>query len=309
MILGLFALGGILLALPGMTARPPQRLPLREWTPVATASLIIGAVAIESALALAAVPLVAHVFGLGGVLDTCRAALAPLSTDPGLVTWSAAILALYLFVRISVGLVYAHRTARRTRVEPWLGEHHRHGDFDLVIVPTHEVLAVGVPGASPQIVISQGLVEQLEPDHVDAVIHHEAAHHHLRHARYLVVLAALGAALGRVRFVGRSVAVVRDSLELWADCEAGSRDCRTRRSLRDALRWIGHRGASSQSAPAALVQDRVRRLERSARPRPPMVRIAAYAPIAVLAMTVVLLFTAWLTDAHHAVAFGAPCAH
>lgn len=310
MILGLLAVAFALLALPGMRTRPPERLPMNEWAPVATGALAVGAVALELALVLAALPTLAHAFGIHeGVLDACRDALAPLSTDPGLVTWSAAFLALFVAIRAMVGAARSLRVARRARIEPWIGEHHVHDDFELVVIPTAEFVALGVPGSNPQIVVSRGLVEQLEPEHLDAVILHEAAHHRLRHSRYLVLLSALDAALGRVRFVHRSVVNVRGALEVWADSDAGSQDRVTRSSLREALRSMLICNASADGGRRIRPRDRLRRLDREVSPRPAIVRLLSYAPVAILALTVGVLSVAWFTDAHHAVALGLPCAH
>lgn len=297
MILALLLLGAALLALPGVYQTPPRRLPLNEWVPVAAAALMTGFLALEISLVFVALPTVSHALGVAGVIDTCHDVLAPIPRDPSVVGWLALALAATLALRFAVGIAHAAVAARAAYVEPWLGRHAEHGEFDLVVVPTDGFLAFGVPGSAPQIVVSEGLVEHLPPELLDAVVRHEVAHHRLGHMRYLRLLAGLERALGGLPVVARSTRIVRDGLEVWADGEAGEGSPALRRALAETAVDTGR-----------LVADRIERLRQAAPPRPTFVRAAAYAPAGLLAVTSAFLVVAWMTGAQHALALGLPCA-
>jgi hypothetical protein len=128
-ILTLFAFGLVLLALPGVVRRPPRRLPAGEWAPVAVVSLLAGAAAVLTGLALAAVPAVSTLFGVPGIADHCRTALAPLATDPTFLSWLAGAAAIVVAARSLLFGARATTGARRARIEPWLGEHTQRGEF------------------------------------------------------------------------------------------------------------------------------------------------------------------------------------
>ena len=299
----------MLVALPGLIAGPPRRLPLNEWVPVATASMAVGVLAVEVSLGLAAVPAVAFLAGAPEIVDGCREALAPLSTDPGFLSWVALALAGLVAFRIGAGVWRARTGARRARVEPWLGAHTERDGFELVVLPTRDVVAFGVWASPPQVVISDGLIEQLEPAHVEAVIGHEAAHHRLRHASYLALLAGAAAAFGRARFVRRSLDAIRDGLEGWADAEVGARGDDDRRALRAALVGVASANGQANRGSWARTTDRMRRLESDVPPRSTILRSVAYLPVAALGMATLVLVASWLTEVHHAFALGAPCNH
>ena len=299
MILALGLVGAALLVLPGLGRRPPYRLPVREWAPVATAALLIGAAAVELALVLIAVPTVAHATGLSALADACHGALAPLPNPPPLVGWLAGVASLALGIAVIGGTLRSWMSARRARVEPWLGHHALAGGFEVVVLPTSTPIAYGTPGPCPQVVVSQGLVERLSNEGLKAVLAHERAHHHLSHTRYLAFLAGLERALGRIPAVRRSTAAIRDALEVWAD-EAATEQGAAPADLYDALVSLG--------APTHLeVRERCRRLRRGVAPRPTVFRALAYSPVVILSTVAGVLAVDWLTAAHHAGALGASC--
>jgi hypothetical protein len=297
-ILALLALGIALAAMPGVHRIPPDRLPLHEWAPIATASLVIGLLSIEGALVLIALPTVAHAVGAAGIADACHEVLAPFSSTPSVLGWAAAAGAAIVAARFVVAGTRARRRAHDARAEPWLGRHHELGEFDLVILPTAAKVAFGVPGTPPQVLVSRGLVDHVPSDAVRAIVRHETAHHRLGHAGYLALLAAAEHAAGFLPPVRQSVATIRDALEVWADQAAGQ-DPETRRSLRRAL------GALSGSG--VCVNDRARRLRQSVSTRAPMLRALCYMPVALLAITAGLLAIGWLVDGEHAFAMASDC--
>jgi hypothetical protein len=304
-ILVLLVLGVVLLALPGAVRVPPHRLPPHEWTSVAFVSIVAGTAALLAGLMLAAVPAVAAALGIPDVAHECRGALAPLATEPTFLSWIAAALAIVLTARIGGASISSFRRARRARVEPWLGDHDPRDGFDLVTVPADAPLAFGVPGRTPQVVISTALTERLQRNELEAVVDHEAAHLRLHHPRMLAVLRGIDVGLGVAPFVAGSVRRLRAAFEVWADAVVEGQSPADRRSLEAALLDVAAADAGAHAASEA--RDRIGRLRRRAHPRPVVVRAAVYAPVAVLVLTVAVTAAGWFTDAHHAVALGAPC--
>jgi len=290
----------VLLALPALAARWSRRIPAADWTRVVLVALAAGFATVFGALLLAAVPALAWVVDAPTVVDHCRGLLAPLAADPTLLSWVTAVAASALVVRFASGAHRALTGARRARVEAWLGEHRDAGDYELVVLPTPEVLAFGVPGSPPQVVVSTGLVDVLEPEQTSAVIAHEIAHHRLHHSRVLAFLAGLECAFAWFSPAGRSVEAGRTAVEAWADDAAGH-DVSVRSSLRSAL--------SGMARGTWHADQRLARLRTRQPIRAPVVRFASYAPVALLLVTVLALVAGWFTDAHHAVALGAPCDH
>jgi hypothetical protein len=300
MILVLGALGLVLVSLPAAPAKPPRRLPASEWAIVVLAALVVGALTVVVALVLASAPVVGSLLDAPGVVDHCRGVLAPLAPDPTLLSWSAAVLSAVLFARFARGGCRSRAKARRTRVEPWLGEHRDEGDYELVTVPTRELIAFGVPGRPPQVVVSSGLVERLDSAQTAAVIAHEAAHHRLRHSTHLALLAGIEHAFGWFPPARHSCDVARAAIETWAD-DAIGRDPSTRHAIRTALAGMTRRTWHTD--------ERLTRLRRRVPLSDPIVRFVSYAPVALIGITAIAILAGWLTDAHHAVALGGPCAH
>jgi hypothetical protein len=300
MILALLVLGLLLLSLPAIAAPASPRLPARDWTCVVMLALVAGVATVLGALVLASVPVLAWTLDAPTVVDHCRGVLAPIATDPTLLSWTTAGLVVLLGLRMVRGGSRAFVGARRSRVEPWLGEHTDEGGYVLVVLATPEVVAFGVPGQPPQVVISTGLIDVLEPPETAAVIAHEVAHHRLRHARLLALLSGIERSFSWFPPAARSIETGRTAIEAWADDAAGH-DQAARRSLRSALRGMTRRTWHADQ--------RVARLASRMPARTAIVRFASYAPVAVIVVTAAVLVAGWLTDAHHAVALGFRCHH
>ena len=180
--------------------------------------------------------------------------------------------------------------------------------FELVVVPTDRILAFGVPGRTPQVVISTGLSGRLNGSELEAVIGHEAAHLRLRHPALIAVLHGIDAGVGILPFVARSVRRLLTGLEVWADSAVEGEVTGDRRAaLCAALICVTEPG----NIPGATsdAQDRIARLRWTMRPRPAYVRSAVYASVLVLSVVVAVTAAGWFTSAHHAVALGVPCVH
>ena len=299
MILLLLTVGFVLLAAPGLQRMIPRRLPAREYVPVALVAVIGGWLALESALVLIALPTVAHALGVAHIADACHHVLAPLPSSPGIVGWAAAFAGAATIVRLLLGIRRAWRQACRARAEPWLGAHDAFGQFDLVVLPVGEPLIYGVPGVPPQVVISQGTIDQLPHHAVDAVIAHEAAHHRLRHPYCLAALQGIESSLGALPGVRRSLATIRDALEVWADA-AAAKSANVGSGLRDALLHLG-----TQHHPAS--RERRWRLERTPNNLSAAVRALCYSPVAFLSVLALVVAVDWLATPHHAAALGISC--
>ena len=300
MILLLGALGLVLLAAPAIPAQLPHRVPAGEWALLVIAVLAIGAAVLLGALALAAFPVFAWLIGAPGLVDHCRGVLAPLAADPNLLGWIALAFGTVVVCRLVSGAWRALDDARCAQVEPWLGEHVEQDEFELVVLPTTEVVAFGVPSRPPQVVVSSGLVATLRPSETAAVIDHEAAHHRLHHSRHLAVLAGIEKAFAWYPPMSRSADVARAAIETWADAETGVDDV-SRTALRRALADMGR--------PTVRTNERLRRLTLPPRLRHPVARFVSYAPVMALVVLAAVIVTGWFTEAHHAVALGHDCTH
>jgi Zn-dependent protease with chaperone function len=308
MIAALVALLGLaLVVLPGLVGTP-LRLPAAESARVAAASLLIGFAAFEVGLALLALSSVLRVLHAAGFAAVCEQVLAGApGGDP--VGWSAGVVALVVAVRAGRATRRARRNTGAVEAEPWLGRHEDRGDFELVVLPTRELLAVSVPADPPQVLISDGLVEQLDAEHLEAVIRHEASHHRHGHWRYSLLAAAVEHGLSPLPLVRRGADTLRGALEGWADEAAAGDLLSGRAAVRDALVAVAGPidQRSSCPAPRRVLRDRARRLEDGPSTRTLVVRFAVHAPVLVLAVTAVALFVGWASGAQHAAALAGNC--
>ena len=299
------AAGFALLAAPGIVLRASPLNP-RETARLAASTLAAGSVLIVGGLVLLALPAIVGAAHLGDLAEICARVLTPLTPRRDLVGLISAALAVILIVRAANAAWRAHRGAQRARAEPWLGHHEDRDDFELVILPTDDVLAFSVPGRKPQVLISRGLVAELEPRQVDAVIRHEAAHHDARHSRYSALAISVEAAFRPLRGVARSAEVLRAALESWADDAATSDSSATRASLRSALVFVAGR-LTVDSRRASGLARRTRRLDERA------VRIATgggllhHSPLVLLTSSMVVVALGWASGVHHLAAAAGYC--
>jgi hypothetical protein len=308
MIAALLALFGlILIVLPGLS-RLPARLPAPEWARIAAASLLFGFIAFELGLVLVSLPTVLHSLHAAGFAAICEQVLTPLAPGGDLVGWLAATIALLVAVRAGWAVRQARRNTSVVEAEPWLGRHENRGDFELVILPTREILAVSVPAAPPQVLISDGLVERLDSEQLEAVIRHEASHHRFGHWRFSLLAAALERGLWPLPLVTRATDSLRCALEGWADEAAAESSPGGRTTVRDALVAV----AGPFDGPAATprtraAHDRARRLTGGPSRRSLALRVAVHAPVLLLVAVSVLLLVDWAAGAHHAAAVAGYC--
>jgi Zn-dependent protease with chaperone function len=300
----LFIAAICLLGLPGAARRFGRRLDPAEWSRFSVAALAAGAVLLEISVLLYAAPTVLRAAGVPHLADLCERALGAVLPGGAVLGWPAAAMAILFPILTGVGAGRARRAQQRVQVEPWLGDHHRADGYDLIVLPTGQILAFSVGGPTPQIVISQGLVDTLSHEEVDAVVRHEAAHLEHRHQRLLLLASALEQGLPLARFLRRSTTALRTGLERWADETAAGASHFSRNVLRGAL--VGVCAAAVHPAVAAFSAEAlVERLDAldSGPPRPsPSRRLVTYGPALLIGVVVLGALGMWRVEAVHLVA-------
>ena len=154
-----------------------------------------------------------------------------------------------------------------------------------------------MPVSPPQVVISDGLVAQLDDEQLEAVIRHEVVHHTHRHWRFLALATSMERALGPLPLVRRGTEGLRDGLEAWADDGAVAASGGRHEGLHRAVTNLAGDARGSRR-----IKERIGRLERGKGSRLAF-RVSAYAPILLLAFAVVAILGSWLVHAEHAVAW------
>lgn len=304
---GLLLVGFGLLVFPGLVGPWAARFPAAEWARVATLALGLGALCVYAGLVMTSLPPVLHMLQLEGLFGICDPVVHSLMIGGPPVGWTTAVLAVVL---TAVGMQALHRSrraAKLARIEPWLGDHSDEGAYELVIIPTPALIAVGVPGSVPQVVVSQGLVDELDSAPLQAVVGHEVAHLHLRHRRLLVLVAIVERTLGILPLVRRSAIAIRQSLEVWADDFAIRSACATEGSLHTALLTVARTDAQRADGPSHAVATRARRLIHPSPCISAVARGLTYLPAGGLLCGAAVLAVGWMLSSHHMLNLGGYC--
>ena len=207
--------------------------------------MTLGFIGVVLGLTLWGAPAILHWADALGVPGLCDAAIHRLPLGGLELALAMAAIAI---VATGRGLAAVHRariSARYARVDPYFGRHQAMGQYDVVVIPSDELVAVGGPGRQPQIIISEGLMAELTALELDAVIRHEAAHHRLRHRQYLVIAAVIDQVFGWIPLVRSSAVSLRIAVEEWADLASTGRSENRAAHLRSALERLASRGATS----------------------------------------------------------------
>jgi Zn-dependent protease with chaperone function len=307
----LLVVGGLgLLALPGLFAPLGRRLPPAEWARLCRLAVVAGAVIVEVACVLYALPTVLRSAGVPALARMCQRAIGLFLPGGAPAAWTAAAAAVTIAGLATLGSTRARRGCRSVRVEPWLGEHRRYGQHDLVVLPTNRPVAVSVTGTPGQILVSQGLIDALSVEQFDVVIRHEAAHLELDHQRTLRLAAALDYGFAFFGPLRRSTAALRVALERWADEVAAGDTPGERGLLRSALLGVTAVAVGAELAAFSATETILERLRALERPRPnptPALRVLLYAPGVALAAIVVVALAAWGGEARMLVAMAGRC--
>ena len=302
--------GYCLLALPALARRLGRHLDPAEWARLCAGLLAGGAAVVESALLLMALPLVARAAGFPELAHVCERMLGMMAPASWPVGWAAALGAVGLPLFAARGVGRAWRTQQRFRIEPELGEHRPYGSHELVVLPTDALIALSVGGRPGQIVVSQGLIDTLSDDELAAVVRHEAAHLEHDHHRFLLLAAAVDAALLPLPLARRSVVAFRTALERWADEVAAGGHEGGRTTVRSALVGVALAVVSPAVAAFTGVDDVVERLDALQAPTPSpsaLRRAAIYTPVVAVSVMVLVALGAWIGHAHAMLAVGGPC--
>ena len=182
-----------------VTTGAHRRLDPRLAAWMLAVTMVAVTVAVVPAIAVLAAGFLTHVPWFGGALSWCRDAFGLHDHVP---QW----LGLPAIVLLGVATVRLARVRRlwiRTRYDT------THG---VEVLPSAQLFAYTLPGAGGHIVVSQGLVDELDEVELAIVMAHERAHGRLRHDRF-VVLGAVAVALvpimaplhRRLRFAPRAV--------------------------------------------------------------------------------------------------------
>jgi Zn-dependent protease with chaperone function len=313
LVLGISGLG--LLALPGWIRRAGRRLHPAEWALLSVVAVAGGAAVVEASALLYAAPVLAESSGVPALAQLCRRMLGSLAPGGQVAGWMAATVALTLLALGAVGCTRARRAARQVRVERGLGRHDALGAHELVVLPTAHLVAVSVPpvDARPQrgqIVVSDGLVDALAPDELDAVLRHEAAHLEHGHHRHLLVASVVEHAFAWFPPARRSTAALRTALERWADEEAAE-TIGDRGAVRQALLVVTASLVASPSlaafSAAETIGERLDALDGDA-PHPRLApHLLLYCPGAALGAVAALAFVSWASGATAVLAMAGQC--
>jgi len=149
--------------------------------------------------------------------------------------WVAVVVAVAMPALGAVAVIRARRTHRIAHAESWLGEHRRAGRYDVVVLPSDQLLALSVDATVPQVIVSRRLLETLSARKVELVLRHEAAHLDHHHQRLLLMATAADHALFFFPPVRASTMALRIALERWADEEAAGEAGGDREELAAAL--------------------------------------------------------------------------
>jgi beta-lactamase regulating signal transducer with metallopeptidase domain len=215
----------------------------------------------------------------------------------------AAVLALELLGVLVLSLVRTARTRRRHRALLELVVEPAAAGEDTRLLDHPAPVAFCIPGARPLLVLSSGMVAELDAAQVDAVVAHERAHLTEHHHLLLLPFVAWRAALPVLPAADRAHDAVRDLVEMRAD-DVALRSLSgpdPRRTLAAAIVEVAA-GAGGQLPEGALavtggpVAVRVRRLLAPAAPLPAAARSAALlSAVALLLVPTVLLVLPALT--------------
>jgi hypothetical protein len=301
MNLVLVAAGLALMVLPGWTTRLGARLAPQDWAHLTTASLWTGLVAVRIGLLVTAAPSVLRLAGNHGLAEACHQTLGPI-TPGGTATGLASAAGLVLLqARILRTRRHSRAARARLRVEPWLGHHEHHDDYDIVVLPTPSPIAYALEGQPPQVVLSDGLTHALSDDELAAVIHHERCHLHHGHQRWLDLALATDTALGWFRPVRRSAATLRLAIERWADETAAHQG--NRAAVRTALTKVVDTMVAPVPAFTTIetIAARLDALDAGPPAAPARWRLAATAPAVALGVTIAAALLTGTGPIHHGV--------
>lgn len=311
----LAAVGLALLALPHLLRSLGRRIDPGRWAGLVAVALVAGLGLFEFAALLAVAPPVLRALGLPQLAGACEQLLGVGGNGGTALALGAGVVGAAVALTAAAAAGAARRTARRVRVAPGVGvQRSLPGGAVLVVLPGSRPVAVSVPvpGAPGQMLLSQGLVDRLDPDGLDAVCAHEAAHLRLRHSRHLALAMAIEGAFRWWPLARKSADVLRVALERWADEEAAGNDPAARTTLRKALICVAlGPDTPTLAAFAGLggLLERLDALDRRRAPVSPLHWTGLLVPGLSLAVVAWLCVGLWAPSVHCVAGLAGQCLH
>jgi Zn-dependent protease with chaperone function len=162
-----------------------------------------------------------------------------------------------------------------------------------MLVDVADLVAFCIPGGRPMIVLSEGMVAQLNEAELAAVIAHESAHLSGRHHLYLLPFVAWHQALPWLPAAGRAYTAVHDLVEMQADDVAARTTGRLTLASAIARTGAAKVPLGSLAVHAGPTSTRVSRLLVPPRPLPTWIRsLILIAAAALLLVPTTLLLVA-----------------
>ena len=155
--------GLVLLALPGWFQPRRTSFGVIQWARACRAALALGLVLTLAGFLLWGAPIVLHLADGWGFPGLCDDAIHQLPLGGFEFALGAMVAGGWIIARLAGACAQANARSRAARIDPFIGYHRALSEFDVVVIPSTQLVAVGVPGSRPQIVLSQGLVSTLEP--------------------------------------------------------------------------------------------------------------------------------------------------
>ncbi len=276
-----FVLAGLAVSLawvaPGLMARQKGFRRAPRSALVAWQAVSLGGILAALAAAPAAVPLL-----LDGDSPTRHLALVVLA-----VLVSALVLGLLLYAGHDVGTTLRRVRSDHRQLVDIVAQH----DERMRILQHPTPTAYCIPGRHSRVVLSQGVLDALPPDQLDAVVAHEEAHLRGRHDLLLEFFAVVTRAVPGPLRSAEALSEVRLLVEALADRAAVRRsgEVATARAL---ITLAGSRTPEAALGVGTTAPVRLRLLADG--PPNPVLPVAAYSFAAVAAMLpLVLLGLAW----------------
>jgi Zn-dependent protease with chaperone function len=216
-------------------------------------------------------------------------ATGPVRGDHWVTLTLAAVLAAQLLGVLALSWMRTARTRRRHRELLEVVVRPAAAVPDARLLDTPAPVAFCIPGARPLLVLSAGMVAELDAAQLAAVVAHERTHLREHHHLYLLPFVAWEAALPVLPAAARAHAAVRTLVEMRADdvALAAVPGPDPRRTLARAIVAAGAAGgdgvpAGALAAAGSAVTARVRRLLEPPAPLPAVVRAAVLAAAGLL---------------------------
>ena len=296
----LIVVGFCLLILPGIARPISLRIDPRRWTKLCSLAFVAGLALVEiGLLAFSATAFVAN--NHSGCTSNCVVMMTRAAPGGVVLGWLGFVIASVLAVFAIRALIQARQTQAISRVESFVGCHSKLDQHELVVLDTQMPVALSISGHPGQILISEGLVNTLEPLEMTAVLKHELAHLDHSHHRYLLLASVVEATTGKLSPIRHSTETLRLGIERWADEAAAATLQDGRRHVRSALlHTVGIRMSPTIAGFSSLntVVERLGALD-----GPPLtpsigLRGLLYLPIIILGLIAVSATRSWVGEIH-----------